>query len=71
MLSGVKDIDNQLLTNSNRYRQYYLSFDVNLENIKTNSRFLKTVLSVFNTIKVPFPTLEFSQKGCVFHLLYY
>ena len=71
MLSGVKDIDNQLLTNSNRYRQYYLSFDVNLENIKTNSPFLKTVLSVFNTLKVPFPTLEFSQKGCVFHLLYY
>lgn len=71
MLSGVKDIDNQLLTNSNRYRQYYLSFDVNLENIKTNSHFLKTVLSVFNTLKVPFPTLEFSQKGCVFHLLYY
>jgi len=71
MLSGVKDIDNQLLTNSNRYRQYYLSFDVNLEKIKTNSHFLKTVLSVFNTLKVPFPTLEFSQKGCVFHLLYY
>ncbi len=71
MLSGVKDIDNQLLTNTNRYRQYYLSFDVNLENIKTNSHVLKTVLSIFNTIKVPFPALEFTQKGCVFHLLYY
>jgi len=71
MLSGVKDIDNQLLTNTNRYRQYYLSFDVNLEKIKTNSHFLKTVLSIFNSIKVPFPTLEFSQNGCVFHLLYY
>lgn len=71
MLMGVKDIDNQLLTNNNRYRQFYLSFDVNLEMVKTNSRFLKSVFSVFNVIKVPFPTLEFSKNRCVFHLLYY
>lgn len=71
MLSGSKDIDNQLLTNNSRYRQYYLSFDVNLEKIKTNSHILKTILSVFNTIKVPFPTLEFSKNRLVFHLLYY
>lgn len=71
MLNGTKVIDNQLLTNNNRYRQYYLSFDVNLENIKTNSHFLKSILGIFNTIKVPFPTLEFSNNKCVFHLLYY
>jgi len=71
MLNGSKDIDNQLLTNSQRYHQYYLSFDVNLNNIKTDSHFLKTVLSVLNSIKVPFPTLELSNKRCVFHLLYY
>ena len=71
MFSGSKDVDNQLLTNTDRYRQYYLSFDVNLEKIKTNSHILKTILSVFNTIKVPFPTLEFSQNRVVFHLLYY
>ena len=71
MFSGSKDIENQLLTNSSRYRQYYLSFDVNLEKIKTNSHILKTILSVFNTIKVPFPTLEFSKNRLVFHLLYY
>jgi hypothetical protein len=71
MFSGSKDIDNQLLTNSSRYRQYYLSFDVNLEKIKTNSHILKTILSILNTIKVPFPTLEFSKNRLVFHLLYY
>ncbi len=71
MLNGSKDIDNQLLTNNDRYHQYYLSFDVNLKNIKTDSHFLKTILSVFNSIKVPFPTLELSNKRCVFHLLYY
>jgi len=71
MLNGSKDIDNQLLTNSQRHHQYYLSFDVNLNNIKTDSHFFKTVLSVLNSIKVPFPTLELSNKRCVFHLLYY
>lgn len=71
MLSGIKDIDNDLLTNKNRQRQFYLSFDVNLNKIKTNSPLLRSVFSVFNVIKVPFPTLEFNRKGCVFHLLYY
>ena len=71
MLNGTKDIDNQLLTNNMRCRQYYLSFDVNLERIKTNSPFLKTIFSVFNSVKVPFPALEFSNNRCVFHLMYY
>lgn len=71
MLYGTKDIDNQLLTNYNRYRQFYVSFDVNLNEIKTQSHFLKSLFSVFNVIKVPFPTLEFSKNRCVFHLFYY
>lgn len=71
MLSGTKDIDNQLLTNIERQRQFYLSFDVNLSKIKTNSRLLKSVFDVFNVIKVPFPTLEIGKKGSVFHLFYY
>ena len=71
MFTGVEDIDNQLLTNSDRQRQFYLSLDVNLSNIKTNSRLLRSFLDVVNMIKVPFPTLEFNKKGCVFHLFYY
>ncbi|WP_242205077.1 DUF2279 domain-containing protein [Aestuariivivens insulae] len=71
MLQGVEDVDNILLTNNNRRRQFYLSFDVNLNRIRTKSHFLKSVFSVFNTIKVPFPALEFSKKGSAFHLLYY
>ena len=70
MLTGVKDIDNQLLTSISRYRQYYLSFDVNLNRIKTNSPFLRMVLDLFNMIKIPFPTLEINRKGCAFHLFY-
>ena len=71
MLNGLKDIDNQMLTNNNRHRQFYISFDVNLENFNTNSRFLKLIFTAFNTIKVPFPTLEFSKNKCVFHPLYF
>lgn len=71
MLSGVKDIDNQLLTNFYRQRQFYLSLDVNLNEIKTNSKLLKVVFDVFNAVKIPFPTLEFNKKGCAFHLFYY
>lgn len=68
MLFGSEDIDNQVLTSNSRYRQYYLSFDVNLSRIRTNSMFLKTIFSIFNTIKIPFPTLEFNKNGAVFHL---
>ncbi|MFV9551339.1 DUF2279 domain-containing protein [Algibacter sp. PT7-4] len=71
MLNGVKDIDNQLLTNNGRYKQFYLSFDLNLNKIKTKSKLLKTVFSIFNMIKIPMPTLEFNKKGTVFHLFYY
>ena len=70
MLAGTKDVDNQVLTSNERYRQYYLSFDLNLSKISTNSKLLRSILDVFNVIKIPFPTLEFNKKGTVFHLFY-
>jgi hypothetical protein len=70
MLTGTKDVDNQVLTSNERYRQYYLSFDINLSKISTNSKLLRSILDVFNMIKIPFPTLEFNKKGTVFHLFY-
>lgn len=71
MLGGTKDIDNQVLTSNQRYRQYYLSFDLNLSAIETNSKLLKAVFSIFNMIKIPMPTLEFNKKRTVFHLFYH
>ncbi|GAA4818394.1 DUF2279 domain-containing protein [Litoribaculum gwangyangense] len=70
MLSGIKDIDNQVLTSNTRYRQYYLSFDVNLNAIRTNSKLLRTVFDVFNMIKIPLPTIEINKNRGVFHLFY-
>ncbi|MGB0430904.1 MAG: DUF2279 domain-containing protein [Bacteroidia bacterium] len=44
-----------------RYRQYYLSFDVDWERIPTKSRLLKALAPYLNIVKVPFPTLEYSS----------
>ncbi|WP_240475163.1 DUF2279 domain-containing protein [Neotamlana sedimentorum] len=54
-----------------RYRQFFISFDLNLDVINTNSKWLNTLFEVFNMIKIPFPTLEFSKKRGVFYLFYY
>jgi hypothetical protein len=55
-----------------RYRQYFLSIDVDLPRIKTKSHFVKFLLNGLNFIKVPFPTLEYnSQQGWVFHPIYF
>ncbi len=53
-----------------RYRQYYLSMDVDLRRIKTNNKFLKGVFEVLNIIKIPAPALEFNRiNGVEFQYL--
>lgn len=48
-----------------RYRQFFLSFDIDLTRIKTKSRWLKTVAKTFNVIKIPAPAVEFNTLGKV------
>ncbi|MDD2673944.1 MAG: DUF2279 domain-containing protein [Flavobacterium sp.] len=61
-----------LASHPQRFRQFYLSLDVDLTKIKTNSHFLKTVFSVFNTVKIPAPTIEFMRFNDVkYHLIYF
>ncbi len=56
----------------NPYRQFYLSIDVDLSKIKTNSKFLKTLFSTINFIKIPAPALEYNTKnGFKFHFLHF
>lgn len=56
----------------NPKHQFYLSFDIDLVKIPTESHFLKTVFSVFNTIKIPAPTLEINANSSVRgHFLYF
>ncbi len=55
-----------------RYQQFYLSLDIDLSRIKTKSRWLKTIFSVLNIIKIPAPALEVNTLGNVrFHPIYF
>lgn len=51
----------------NRYRQGYFSLDVDFTRIKTKSKFLKSVFSCINMIKIPFPNLEVSEGKMKFN----
>jgi hypothetical protein len=53
------------------YRQYYFALDWDLTAIRSNSKFVKTLLFIGNMIKLPAPTLIFSEKGTEFNLFYY
>jgi len=46
-----------------RYRQYYVSLDIDLTRIKTKSKFFNTVFGAFGFLKFPMPTIEFNQHG--------
>ena len=54
-----------------RYRQYYLSLDIDLSRIKTKSHFLKALAETFCFIKIPAPALEWNKYGMKFHPFYY
>lgn len=46
-----------------RYRQFFLSLDVDFTKIPTNSQFLKILFQGLNIVKVPFPALQYNTKG--------
>lgn len=46
-----------------RYRQFYLSLDVDLRRIPTQSSFLRFLLGALNWIKIPAPALEYNTRG--------
>jgi hypothetical protein len=73
MVTGNKEnyVQNSI-SNPQRFRQFYLSLDVDLTKIKTKSHFLKTIFSVLNTVKIPAPTIEIRQfNGIKWHLIYF
>jgi Predicted periplasmic lipoprotein (DUF2279) len=55
-----------------RTRRFLLSPDIDLTKIRTHSKFLKTVFSTFNILKIPAPAIELDGKGkFTLHGLYY
>jgi Predicted periplasmic lipoprotein (DUF2279) len=53
------------------FRQYYIALDPDLSAIRTKSRAIKTLLFLADMIKLPAPTLEFSQSRVKFHGFYF
>lgn len=72
MVAGNRATQNDFLPNQQRYRQFYVSLDVDLTKIKTNSKFLNTFFDIINFVKIPAPTLEINSLGTTkFHFLYF
>ncbi|MFV8375271.1 DUF2279 domain-containing protein [Flavobacterium sp. LB1P71] len=73
MITGNRQNETQFPTlNRQRYRQFYLSFDVDLTKINTKSHFLRTLFAVLNTVKIPAPTIEMVHFNDVkVHLIYF
>jgi len=55
-----------------RYRQFYLSLDIDLTRIPTKSKTLDLIFDLIGFIKIPLPTLEYNTKdGFKGHGLYF
>ena len=52
-------------TRFERYKQFYLSPDVDFSRIPSQSKWLRTVFRILNIFKVPAPALEINSRGKV------
>jgi YHS domain-containing protein len=69
---NISEYNGVIIPETERYRQYFLSLDIDWTKIPTNSLFLEILFKGLNIIKVPFPALQFNSKGeFKGHLLYY
>ena len=58
-------------TNDGRYRQFFLSFDIDLMRIKSKNKILNVLSNVFGYIKIPFPTIEYTHNQFTLHPIYF
>ncbi len=58
-------------TDIKRYRQWYLAPDIDLSKIKTNSKAVKSFLTILSAFKFPAPALEFSNGKFKVHAIYF
>lgn len=71
-ISNPSVVNGKPIPDFERYRQFYLSLDLDLSRVHFKSRFLTSVARVINIIHLPAPTVEFSRgRKTVFHLLYF
>lgn len=53
------------------YRQFLMSFDVDLNKIKTKNKTLNSVLYTFGFLKFPTPAIQYRNGNIFFHPIYY
>jgi len=71
LFGGFSNEQVDVIISNHRYKQYFLSPDIDLSRIKAKKPFWKTVLSVLNIFKLPMPTLEYNSTGqFVWHWLF-
>lgn len=76
MISGSVDsfescVDDCWCSSLKRYRQWYLSLDIDLSKIKAKHPLLKTLFGTIGFIKIPSPALEYSKKGLKLKAFYF
>ncbi len=64
------DEDNEA-NNLNPYRQFYIGLDLDVSHLRCRSKFANSLLYFVNMIKIPGPTLEFSNGKIKGHFLYF
>jgi len=62
---NIRYYHGQFIPETERYRQFLLSLDIDWTRIKTRSPLLKKILNAMVFIKLPFPTIEFNTLGKV------
>ena len=63
--------DTYSLSHELGYRQFFLSLDINTDELNISNKFVKNLVNLFGFIKLPMPTIEYSQGKLIFHNLYY
>lgn len=53
------------------YRQWFIGIDFDVSNVRTQSKFVNSLLFFVNMIRIPAPTLEFSNGDVTWHWIYY
>ena len=54
-----------------RYREWYLSPDIDLTKIKSGKKGIRMLLRIFNIVKIPAPTLQYGNGKWNFYWLYF
>lgn len=66
------EVDGKIIPEFERYRQYYISLDIDLARVKTKSVLLGSIFKFINIVHLPSPAIEFSKgRKSRYHAFYF